>query len=127
MKLKVTIEDRVYEVEVEASEPEPEPLPAISYAMHAAAPRVVAGTPPAEPEGDVDEAKVCRSPINGVVVKVVAQVGQNIQEGDTLLVLEAMKMEHTIAAPRAGVVKKILYGAGEQVTEGAELLVLEDA
>lgn len=125
MKLKITIDDRVYEVEVEASEPEPEPLPAISYAMHAAAPRVVAGAPPAEPEGDVDEAKVCRSPINGVVVKVVAQVGQNIQEGDTLLVLEAMKMETNITAPRAGKVAKIRVEQGKGVTAGQVLVDFE--
>ena len=42
------------------------------------------------------------------------------------MILEAMKMEHTITAPRDGVVAEVFFGAGEQVNEGAELLKLED-
>ena len=50
----------------------------------------------------MNEEKVCRSPVSGIVVRVAAQVGQTLQTGDMLLVLEAMKMETNITAPAAG-------------------------
>jgi 3-methylcrotonyl-CoA carboxylase alpha subunit len=65
------------------------------------------------------------APMSGKVVKVLTQAGARVSKGDALLILEAMKMEHTIAAPKDGVVKEINYGAGEQVPEGAELIALE--
>ena len=65
------------------------------------------------------------APMPGKIVKVLAQTGAQVAKGDALLILEAMKMEHTITAPAAGRVKEIHYGAGEQVLEGAELITLE--
>jgi 3-methylcrotonyl-CoA carboxylase alpha subunit len=88
---------------------------------------VLALRDPAAVEGEEADGGSLAAPMPGKVIQVLVQAGARVARGAPLLVLEAMKMEHTIAAPRAGVVKKILYGAGEQVTEGAELLVLEDA
>jgi 3-methylcrotonyl-CoA carboxylase alpha subunit len=65
------------------------------------------------------------APMPGKVIKVMAQRGARVAKGDALLILEAMKMEHTITAPADGVVKEIHYAAGEQVLEGAELITLE--
>jgi 3-methylcrotonyl-CoA carboxylase alpha subunit len=65
------------------------------------------------------------APMPGKVVKVLTQPGARVAKGDALLILEAMKMEHTITAPAAGVVKEIHYATGEQVLEGAELITLE--
>ena len=65
------------------------------------------------------------APMPGKVIKVMAQRGAKVAKGDALLILEAMKMEHTITAPADGVVKEIHYAAGEQVLEGAELITLE--
>jgi 3-methylcrotonyl-CoA carboxylase alpha subunit len=65
------------------------------------------------------------APMSGKVVKVLTQIGAKVSKGDALLILEAMKMEHTIAAPKDGVVKEVNYVAGEQVPEGAELITLE--
>ena len=62
-----------------------------------------------------DESKVCRSPIAGVVVRINAQVGQQIHPNDPLVVLEAMKMETNITAPVAGKIKAINVGVGEAV------------
>lgn len=129
MKLKITIDDKTYEVEVEAFEPEP-PRPQLppSYMIQPGAVRVPAAPAPASapPGGEpVDEDKVCRSPINGIVVKVLAQPGQQIQPGDTLLVLEAMKMETNITAPIAGKVAKINVSAGDSVQSGAVLIEFE--
>jgi 3-methylcrotonyl-CoA carboxylase alpha subunit len=64
------------------------------------------------------------APMPGKIAQVLVQVGAKVKKGDALLILEAMKMEHTIAAPADGVVKAILFAAGEQVPEGAELVVL---
>lgn len=128
MKLKITIENKIYEVDVDATEPEVAPLPPIGYMMQPAAVRVPAGAPAPKAgadEGPVNEDKVCRSPINGIVVKVSAQVGQSIQTGDTLLVLEAMKMETNITAPVAGKVAKIRVEQGAGVTAGQILVDFE--
>jgi len=65
------------------------------------------------------------APMPGKVIQVMTKTGAKVAKGDALLVLEAMKMEHTITAPAGGVVKEIHYGAGEQVLEGAELITLE--
>ncbi len=64
------------------------------------------------------------APMPGKVVKVMTEAGAKVTRGQALLILEAMKMEHTITAPADGVVKEIHYGAGEQVLEGAELISL---
>ena len=67
-----------------------------------------------------------RAPMPGKVIAHVAAEGAKVEKGAALMVLEAMKMELTISAPRAGVVKRFVYGVGEQVSEGAELVVLEE-
>jgi methylmalonyl-CoA carboxyltransferase small subunit len=129
VKLKITIENKTYEVEVEATEAEANrPIP--GYMIQPGAARIVAapvapGAAGAADEGPVDEEKVCRSPINGLVVKVAAQEGQQIQPGDTLFVLEAMKMETAITAPNAGKVVKIRVGPGDGVKAGQILVDFE--
>ena len=65
------------------------------------------------------------APMPGKVIKVMTQAGARVTKGQPLLILEAMKMEHTVTAPADGVIKEIHYGAGEQVLEGSELITLE--
>jgi len=65
------------------------------------------------------------APMPGKVVALLAQAGQRVEKGTPLLILEAMKMEHTITAPAAGTVKAFCYAAGEQVADGAELVEFE--
>ena len=76
---------------------------------------------------DVEEAASgsLAAPMPGKVIKVMTSAGAKVSKGDALLILEAMKMEHTITAPADGLVKEIHYAAGEQVLEGAELITLE--
>jgi 3-methylcrotonyl-CoA carboxylase alpha subunit len=62
------------------------------------------------------------APMPGKVVALLAQPGQKVDKGAPLLILEAMKMEHTITAPAAGAVKAFCYAAGEQVGDGAALV-----
>ncbi|MBM3561376.1 MAG: biotin/lipoyl-binding protein, partial [Alphaproteobacteria bacterium] len=65
------------------------------------------------------------APLSGKVVRVAVAEGDAVTRGQTLMVLEAMKMEHAIAAPADGQVAAIHFAAGDQVAEGAELLRLE--
>jgi 3-methylcrotonyl-CoA carboxylase alpha subunit len=66
-----------------------------------------------------------RAPMPGLVKHLTARPGAEVARGDVLVVLEAMKMEHALAAPRDGVVAEVLVAAGAQVTDGTLLLSLE--
>ena len=76
---------------------------------------------------DQDEGGRLTAPMPGKVVSFAVQAGDKVTKGQALAVMEAMKMEHTIAAPADGVVAELLYAPGDQVTEGAELLKLTAA
>jgi 3-methylcrotonyl-CoA carboxylase alpha subunit len=81
-----------------------------------------------EPLQGIDEDASSASlaaPMPGRIVQVMTQAGASVKRGEALLILEAMKMEHTITAPADGVVKEVHYAAGEQVLEGALLIALE--
>lgn len=67
------------------------------------------------------------APMPGKVVSFTVKAGDKVSKGQPLAVMEAMKMEHTIAAPGDGVVLELLYVPGDQVSEGAELLRIEMA
>jgi 3-methylcrotonyl-CoA carboxylase alpha subunit len=64
------------------------------------------------------------APMPGKVVSIAVKAGDKVTKGQPLAVMEAMKMEHTIAAPQDGVVQEVLYAPGDQVAEGAELLTV---
>jgi methylmalonyl-CoA carboxyltransferase small subunit len=116
MKLKITIENRIYEVDVEAFEPEPVHH---HFSQHSGA----APPPPAAAPAVSDQ--VGRSPVAGVVVRIPAQLGQTVQPGDPVVVLEAMKMETLITAAVAGKVKSVSVKIGETVQGGQVLFELE--
>ncbi|MDQ6619484.1 MAG: acetyl/propionyl/methylcrotonyl-CoA carboxylase subunit alpha [Pseudomonadota bacterium] len=63
-----------------------------------------------------------RAPMSGMVIAVLVQAGQRVARGAPLLILEAMKMEHTIVAPAEGTVVKVNFAAGDRVHEGADLV-----
>ena len=75
--------------------------------------------------GGIQEAGRLTAPMPGKVIAYLVQAGDAIKTGQPLAVLEAMKMEHTIAAPRDGTVAELLFAPGDQVSEGGELLTLE--
>ncbi|KVK89335.1 3-methylcrotonyl-CoA carboxylase [Burkholderia cepacia] len=66
------------------------------------------------------------APMPGKVIAVLVEPGQKVEAGTPLIVMEAMKMEHTIGAPSAGVVAEVLYGVGDQVSDGAQLLMMAE-
>jgi 3-methylcrotonyl-CoA carboxylase alpha subunit len=74
--------------------------------------------------GDAAAGKLT-APMPGKVIAVITAAGQRVVKGAALIVMEAMKMEHTIVAPADGQVAQVLYGVGDQVAEGAELVRFE--
>jgi biotin carboxyl carrier protein len=66
-----------------------------------------------------------RSELNAMVWKIEAIVGTTVDAGDPLIILEAMKMEIPVAAPRAGTVKSVLVEEKQQVAEGQPLAILQ--
>ncbi|MCC6468148.1 MAG: acetyl-CoA carboxylase biotin carboxylase subunit [Alphaproteobacteria bacterium] len=76
-------------------------------------------------ERRVDTGKL-QAPMPGKVTMVHAKPGATVRRGQVLLVMEAMKMEHSVAAPEDGVVKEVRFAVGEQVGEGEALIVFED-
>lgn len=123
----VTVNGKTYQVETEKPAA-PAPKPAAPKAAPVAAPAPVAAAPapaaaPAAAPVAADGVKV-KSPLPGSVIKVVVTEGQAIKKGDTLLVLESMKMENPIMAEQDGTVKQIVVAAGQNVMQDDVLLVL---
>jgi methylmalonyl-CoA carboxyltransferase 1.3S subunit len=131
VKLAITVDGKTYEVDVEVVEDDRGPANP-GYVSYQAAPTRVPSAPlappplaAAPPAANVAEDKVCRSPVAGIVVRVTAQEGQQIQANDPLLVLEAMKMETSITSPVAAKVKAINAKVGEGVQVGQILVEFE--
>lgn len=131
MKYKVTLNNRTYEVEVEEGKAmlideyeayapaAPAPVAAASVA---AAP--VAATPAAPAGAALAAGEVVKSPMPGNILKINVTQGQKVNEGDVLLVLEAMKMENEIVATKSGTVAQIVTAKGAVVETGAPLVVI---
>ena len=83
--------------------------------------------PIAEVEHSQQHAGGLQAPMNGSVVRVLAEPGQQVEAGAVLLVLEAMKMEHSIRAAEAGRVKSVFCSEGELIAEGTLLVEMEEA
>lgn len=133
MKYKVTLNNRTYEVEVE----EGKAMLVDEYEAYApAAPAPVAAAPvaaataaapaaPAAPAGAALAAgEVVKSPMPGNILKINVSQGQKVNEGDVLIVLEAMKMENEIVATKSGTVAQIVTAKGAVVETGAPLVVI---
>lgn len=131
MKYKVTLNNKTYEVEVEAGEAmlvdEYEAYaPAAPAPVVAAAPAAApAAAAPAAPAGAALAAgEVVKSPMPGNILKINVSNGQKVNEGDVLLILEAMKMENEVVATKAGTVAQIVVAKGAVVETGAPLVVI---
>lgn len=128
MKLRITLDETTFEVDVEVAEPDHANLPPAYHVGSARLAGHAASAPPAAtgqsgpPAAVADESKACRSPVSGVVVKVLANAGDTIKAGDSLLVLEAMKMETNITAPQSGVIAAIKVAQGSRVQTGDVLV-----
>ena len=67
-----------------------------------------------------------KAPMPGTVLQVVVNEGQRVREGQHLMTLEAMKMEHKVVAPKAGEITKVNYSEGERVDMGSALVEISD-
>ena len=88
--------------------------------------RLVLADPLARSGLDTAAAGHLMAPMPGKLVQVLVKPGDTVEKGQPLVVLEAMKMEHTVKAPRAGTVAAVRYAAGEQVEEGTALVELAE-
>lgn len=131
MKYKVTLNNKTYEVEVEAGEAmlvdeyeayAPAAPAPVAAAAPAAAP--VAAAPAAPAGATLAAGEVVKSPMPGNILKINVSNGQKVNEGDVLLILEAMKMENEVVATKAGTVAQIVVAKGAVVETGAPLVVI---
>lgn len=67
-----------------------------------------------------------KAPMPGVIVRVMVQIGETVQKGQTLVILESMKMENELKSPRTGVVETVFVAAGTAVEKEQKLLVIGD-
>lgn len=128
-KAKVEVNGIPFEVEMQGSSLVEEALPTVSTEA-AAAPATPAAAPAAEPaapaaakSGPGAGAPV-KAPLPGVVTKILVKEGQGVKKGETVLVLEAMKMENNITAEVDGTVTGICVSAGDSVMEGTTLITI---
>lgn len=75
--------------------------------------------------GSAKQVNAIKAPMPGLVLEISVEVGQEVQEGDNLLILEAMKMENSFTSPRAGVIKSIVVNKGQAVDKGQLLIEFE--
>lgn len=125
-KAKVEVNGIPFEVEMQGSSLVEEALPTVSTEAPAAAPAAAAEAPAAAPaatNGPGAGAPV-KAPLPGVVTKVLVAAGQAVKKGETVLVLEAMKMENNITAETDGIITGICVAAGDSVMEGTTLLTI---
>ena len=136
MKYKVTLNGKTYEVEVEAGKamlvdeyeayapaPAPAAVPAPTAApAPAAAPAAPAAPAPAAP---LAAGETVSAPMPGNILSVNVSQGQAVKAGDILVILEAMKMENEIVAPRDGTIAQVVTAKGAVVDTGAPLIVLQ--
>lgn len=130
MKYKITLKGRTYEVEVQRGEAmlldeyeAKSPVPAAPAA--APTPAAPAAAPaPVAPAAALSAGEAVKSPMPGNILKILVQPGQQVKEGQVLLILEAMKMENEVVAPRGGTVAQIAVDKGAVVETGTPLVVL---
>lgn len=123
----VTVNGTKYDVEIEGGKAVAPKKPQIVSAPEATGLSVTPKTPIATKPAAVPAATGAKvtCPLPGTVIAINVKEGDTVAAGQTLLVLEAMKMENNIDAERGGVVKQILVAAGATVMEGDVLIVIE--
>ena len=117
----VTVNGATYEVEAENAPAAAVPVQAAPAPQQAAAPAPAAEAPKAAPAGAGEKVN---SPLPGVIIEVSVKEGQAVKAGQKVAVLEAMKMENEIAAPKDGTITAIHVNKGDSVLEGAPVVTI---
>jgi len=129
MRLRITVEGKVYDVEVEVVGQEPAAGPAERPPEPAPGPPVPTSPPPARSQAPAPvvahDASRCVSPLPGTVLKVLVKPGDTVTANQTLMVLDAMKMETNVPSAVAGRVKAVHVEAGATVRQGDLLVEFE--
>lgn len=127
MKYKLNLDGRTYEVEVELAAPmNSQEFQAYAPAAPAApAAPVAAAAPAAAAPAVTGDGECVAAPMPGNILKVNVAAGQAVKEGDVLVILEAMKMENDIMAPKGGTVTQVLVQKGTTVETGAPLVFIK--
>ncbi len=121
----VFVDNEYFNVEVDPTGDQPVcvvPTAAAPAAPKAAAPKAAAAAPAAAP-ADVD-GTVLMAPMPGMIISYSVAVGDTVEEGQPICILEAMKMENALNAPCSGEVKAVNFGSGDTVAKGAVLAVI---
>jgi len=120
-KYRVKIGGRVLEVEVEEVREVAGPT-AERRAPEIAAPKILESPLPTAPQIEDAATGVVRAPLPGSVISIKCKEGDAVKAGDPVLILESMKMENTIFAPKNGIVKRITVKEGVPVRVGEQLI-----
>ena len=124
MKYTATLNGKQYEVELERIDAY-EPMPRYGEAPAApAAPAPAPAAPAAPAAAPAAGATTVEAPMPGKILNIKVSAGQAVKFGETVIVMEAMKMETEIVAPADGTVAQILVKAGDAVDTGAALVTL---
>ena len=119
---QVEVNGTPYKVELEKKES----VKVVSAPRPSAAPRTQAGEKViSKPTAASSGGEQVKAPLPGVVISIAVKVGDTVKASDTVVVLEAMKMENAIHAGRDGKVAAVNVNAGDSVLEGAALITLE--
>ena len=134
MKYKVTLNGKIYEVEVEKGEAvllkeyaAAAPQPAVAAAPAAAAPAAApaaAAPAAAAPAASLGAGKAVVAPLPGTVLQIKAAVGQAVKAGETVVIIEAMKMENEVVAPSDGKITSIVCQKGAAVQANDPLFTI---
>jgi biotin carboxyl carrier protein len=121
-KLKITVSGKVYDVLVEVLDEHGAPAPAPRARVTAPVAAAPAAAAAAKPAPVAAGPGVVPAPLAGIVVSVNVNVGDKVNPDQTVLMLEAMKMQTAISAGTAGTVQEIFVKRGDTVTEGTALV-----
>lgn len=120
---KVEVNGKAYDVAIEKQEVKAA-APVVT-APKAAAPKPAAPAPkPAASAAAPGSGKALKAPLPGVITEIKAAVGQAVKKGETVVVLEAMKMQNNIGAECDGTITSVCVNKGDSVLEGAVLLTI---